>query len=203
MELKSASTVEIVSLIGCRLDDGELWVPQVRTIGDTKLMLLSKWDRGLTKFLTGKCLDWNKDKKNLNSTSAGSYLDHLCKLRKAASLKAVQDAHTNDSEDEVPGPSSKRARRTAVRVVTAEMAHFSPLVTIELPAVGDIEARPVKVAFGASSRELWMEVDQSNLLHVVVGMREWETEKGRSRKGKKSDPPEGSAPTSPKPQSPV
>ena len=203
MELKSASSVEIVSLIGCRLDDGELWVPQVQTIGDTKLMLLSKWDRGLTKFLTGKCLDWNKDKKNLNSTSAGSYLDHLRKLRKAASLKAVQDAHTNESEDEVPGPSSKRARHTAVRVVTADMAHFSPLVTIELPAVGGIESRPVKVAFGASSRELWMEVDQSNLLHVVVGMREWETEKGRSRKGKKSDPPEGPASSSPKPQSSV
>ena len=190
MELKSASRVEIVSLIGCRLDDGELWVPQVQTIGDTKLMLLSKWDRGLTKFLTGKCLDWNKDKKNLNSTSAGSYLDHLCKLRKAASLKALQDAHTNESEDEVPGP-----RRTAVRVVTAEMAHFSPLVTIELPAVGDIEARPVKVAFGVSSRELWMEVDESNLLHIVLG--------GRSRKVKKSDPPEGPASSSPKPQSHV
>ena len=194
MELKSASSVEIVSLIGCRLDDGELWARQLQTIGDTKLMLLSKWDRGLTKFLTGKCLDWNKDKKNLNSASAGSYLDHLRKLRKTASLKAVQDAHTNDSDEEVPGPSSKRARRTAVRV-TAEMAHFSPMVTIELPAVGGVEARPVKVAFGVSSRELWMEVDESNLLHIVLG--------GRSRKVKKSDPPEGPASSSPKPQSHV
>ena len=194
MELKSASSVEIVSLIGCRLDAGELWARQLQTIGDTKLMLLSKWDRGLTKFLTGKCLDWNKDKKNLNSASAGSYLDHLRKLRKAASLKAVQDAHTNDSDEEAPGPSSKRARRTAVRV-TAEMAHFSPMVTIELPAVGGVEARPVKVAFGVSSRELWMEVDESNLLHIVLG--------GRSRKVKKSDPPEGPASSSPKPQSHV
>ncbi|CAK9114135.1 unnamed protein product, partial [Durusdinium trenchii] len=200
MELKSASRVEIVSLIGCRLDDGELWVPQVQTIGDSKLMLLSKWDRGLTKFLTGKCLDWNKDKKNLNSTSAGAYLDHLCKLRKAASLKAVQDAHANESDDEVPGPSSKRARRTAVRV-TADMAHFSPMVTIELPAAGGVEAKPVKVAFGTSSRDLWMEVDQSNLLHVVLGMKEWEAEKGRGRKVKNSDLPEGPSPS--KPQSSV
>lgn len=181
MELKAASKCEIVNLVGCRLDGGELWVPQQKEIGSCKVMLLSKWDRGLTKFLTGKSLDFKKDKKTLNSTSAGAYLDALCDLRKKASLKAVQDAHANASDDEEPQPSSKRPRR-----VSNDMAHFQPLVEIMLPGVGDMEPKLVKVAFGVSNRDLWMEVDQSSLIQVFLGMKDCESCKGRSRKVKKS-----------------
>ncbi|CAK9030568.1 Uncharacterized protein SCF082_LOCUS19255 [Durusdinium trenchii] len=172
MELKAASKCEIVNLVGCRLDGGELWVPQQKEIGSCKVMLLSKWDRGLTKFLTGKSLDFKKDKKTLNSTSAGAYLDALCDLRKKASLKAVQDAHANASDDEEPQPSSKRPRRAS-----NDMAHFQPLVEIMLPGVGDMEPKLVKdlEAWGS-----WTADEQ--MRYVAKAFEEFEAAETASRK---------------------
>ena len=133
MELLQVQHITVENLVGCRLNGKDLWIPKVKDVCGVRLMYLSKWDRGLTRFLTGRSLDL-KSGKNLNSTSAGAYLDDLFRKKReayqAAVLKAHEPAHESDAGDEVKAKGKKRK-------VTDDTSCFSPLVQISLPAVQD------------------------------------------------------------------
>ena len=57
MEIQKADKVTIETLVGCRLNDREIWILKTKMIANNKVILLSKWDRALTRFMTGKSLD--------------------------------------------------------------------------------------------------------------------------------------------------
>ena len=168
--------------MGCRLNGKDLWIPKVKDVGGLRLMYLSKWDRGLTRFLTGKSLDLRNNAKNLNSTAAGAYLDDLVRKKKEASqaavLKAHESAHESDAGHEVKAKGKKRK-------VTDDMSCFSPLVQISLPAVHDpwMPERLVQVEFGGQS-DLWMEVNETSLRQVVQGICACNSKCGRARTSK-------------------
>lgn len=148
-------------------------------------MLISKWDRGFTRFLTGKNLDLRSktDKsKSINITPAGAYLDSLQAKKKHASEEAVRKAYCQDE-------SKTKKRKISL---TAEMSVFSPLVEIELPAVKSPEMPPrmVKVAFGGGA-DLWLEVAESILFQMAAGMNEFTVSNGRCKKSKKGEKADG------------
>ena len=100
MEVQKAHKLTIETLVGCRLNDKEIWIPKTKMIGNTKVVLLSKWDRGLTRFMTGKSLDLRASStKSLNNTAAGAYFDKLCRQRKESCEKAVISAHSTDDDN--------------------------------------------------------------------------------------------------------
>ena len=183
MEVQKAHKVTIETLVGCRLNDSDVWIPKTKMIGNTKVMLLSKWDRGLTRFMTGKCLDFRASGiKSLNCTAAGAYLDDLCRKRKAACENAVISAHSTDDDNCTGRP--KRRKVT----LSDSMSHLSPLVDISLPEVVDppMPTRIVQVAFGTGP-EIWLEVNETSLLQVIRGCCECTMSKGRTRKNSKAE----------------
>ena len=112
MELLQVQQITVENLVGCRLNGKDLWIPKVKDVGGLRLMYLGKWDRGLTRFLTGKSLDLRNNAKNLNSTAAGAYLDDLFFKKKEASqaavLKAHESAHESDAGHEAKAKGKKR-----------------------------------------------------------------------------------------------
>ena len=185
MELLQVQQITVENLVGCRLNGKDLWIPKVKDVGGLRLMYLSKWDRGLTRFLTGKSLDLRNNAKNLNSTAAGSYLDDLVRKNRkkkeasqAAVLKAHESAHGSDAGHEVKAKGKKRK-------VTDDMSCFSPLVQISLPAVQDpwMPERLVQVEFGGQ-QDLWMEVNETSLRQVVQGIAECNSKRGHARTSK-------------------
>ena len=182
MEIQKAHKLTIETLVGCKLNDSEIWIPKTKMIGNTKVMLLSKWDRGLTRFMTGKSLDLRATKtKSLNNTAAGAYFDELCRQRKVACEKAVISAHSTDD-----GNGKQKRRRVTL---SDSMSHLSPLVDISLPEVVEpaMPKRIVQVAFGTGP-EIWLEVNETNLLQVIRGCCECTMSKGRTRKKVKAEP---------------
>ena len=182
MELLQVQQITVENLVGCRLNGKDLWIPKVKDVGGLRLMYLSKWDRGLTRFLTGKSLDLRNNAKNLNSTAAGAYLDDLVRKKKEASqaavLKAHESAHESDAGHEVKAKGKKRK-------VTDDMSCFSPLVQISLPAVQDpwMPERLVQVEFGGQP-DLWMEVHETSLRQMVQGIAACNSKCGRARTSK-------------------
>lgn len=193
MEIKHAAKVSIESLVVCRLDDGkQQWIPKTKSIGNTKLMMLSKWDRGFTKFVTGKSLDLRSSKaKSLNATPAGAFLDDLCRKRKEACELAVHESL--EAGDDTGKPKAKK-RKVAL---TDQHAVLKPLVQITLPACSNPEMpeRIVQCAFNTGP-SLWIEVNEMTLLQIITGCRECNEQTGRARKkaspkvkhGKKQSP---------------
>ena len=182
MEIQKAHKLTIETLVGCRLNENEIWIPKTKMIGNTKVMLLSKWDRALTRFMTGKSLDLRATStKSLNNTAAGAYFDGLCRQRKEACEKAVISAHSTDDDN-----GKQKRRRVAL---SDSMSHLSPLVDISLPEVVEppMPKRIVQVAFGTGS-EIWLEVNETNLLQVIWGCCECTMSKGRTRKKVKAEP---------------
>ena len=182
MELLQVQQITVENLVGCRLNGKDLWIPKVKDVGGLRLMYLSKWDRGLTRFLTGKSLDLRNNAKNLNSTAAGAYLDDLFFKKKEASqaavLKAHECAHESDAGHEAKAKGKKRK-------VTDDMSCFSPLVQISLPAVQDpwMPERLVQVEFGGQP-DLWMEVHETSLRQMVQGIAACNSKCGRARTSK-------------------
>eukprot|EP00435_Cladocopium_sp_Y103_P015443 s719_g3.t1 len=179
MELVKVREIKVETLISCRIDSNASWIPHVKEVSGVRLMLLSKWDRGFTKFLTGKSLNLNKGGMNLNSTPAGAYLEDLVRQKREACQEVVQKAH----ESEEHGAKAKGKKRKVT--ITDDMACFAPLVWIKLPAVSNpyMAERPVQVEFG-SSQELWMEVNETSLAQVVHGIAECSSKRGRARTNK-------------------
>ena len=64
MELLQVQHITVENLVGCRLNGKDLWIPKVKDVCGVRLMYLSKWDRGLTRFLTGRSLDLKSGKKS-------------------------------------------------------------------------------------------------------------------------------------------
>lgn len=151
-------------------------------IGNTTVMLLSKWDRALTRFMTGKGLDLRASStKSLNNTAASGYFDDLCHQRKEACEKAVIRAHSTDDDN-----STGKSKRRKV-TLSDSMSHLSPLVDISLPSVAEppMPKRIVQVAFGTGP-EIWLEANETNLLQVIRGCFECTMSKGRTRKKSKA-----------------
>ena len=182
MELLQVQQITVENLVGCRLNGKDLWIPKVEDVAGVRLVYLRKWDRGLTRFLTGRSLDLKSNGKNLNSTSAGAYLDDLFRKKReayqAAVLKAHEPAHESDAGHEVKAKGKKRK-------VTDDTSCFSPLVQISLPAVQDpwMPERLVQVEFGGQS-DLWIEVNETSLRQVVQGISECNSKCGRARTSK-------------------
>lgn len=188
MELVKVKDISIETIIGCRINGStSVWTPKVKEVGGVHLMLISKWDRGFNRFLTGQNMDLRSKSsktKSINCTPAGAYLDSLQAKKKAASEEAVRKAYHTFNED---GNEPKTKKRKIS--LTAEMAVFAPLVEIELPAVKspvEMPPRKVKVAFGAEA-DLWLEVGESILLQMAAGMNEFTGASGRSKKIKKGE----------------
>ena len=181
MELQQVQQITVENLVGCRLNGKDLWIPKIKEVGGVRLMHLSKWDRGFTRFLTGKSLDLKSSGKSLNSTAAGPYLEDLFRKKKEASQAAVLKAHDSAHESD----SSEVKAKAKKRKVTDDMSCFSPLVQISLPAVHDpwMPERLVQVEFGGQS-DLWMEVNETSLRQLVLGIAECQSKGGRARTSK-------------------
>lgn len=194
MQVQAGKTVTIETMIGCRIDGKEPWIPKVKKIGNAQVMLVSKWDRGFTKFLTGKSLDLTKSSMSLNSTSAGAYIDELVRRRRVACEAAVLEANSTDENEKENRCKAKKRRVT----VTDSMSVIKPLVDITLPAVTEpaMPERIVKCAFN-TGHELWVEVNETTLLQIVLGIQECGVTKGRTRKARKGDAEVKEEPKSP------
>ena len=172
MELLQVQQITVENLVGCRLNGKDLWIPKVKDVGGLRLMYLGKWDRGLTRFLTGKSLDLRNNAKNLNSTAAGAYLDDLFFKKKEASQAAVLKAHESAHESDAGHEAKAKGKK---RKVTDDMSCF-----VQDPWMPE---RLVQVEFGGQP-DLWMEVNETSLRQVVQGIAECNSKCGRARTSK-------------------
>ena len=124
----------------------------------------------------------SQQQKVLKNSAAGPYFDELLRQRKEACEKAVINAHSTDDDNGTGKP--KRRRVT----LSDSMSHLSPLVDISLPEVVEppMPKRIVQVAFGTGS-EIWLEVNETNLLQFIRGCCECTISKGRTPKKVKAE----------------
>ena len=146
------------------------WLVTSQQVEGDQYVLLDKWNRDFTKFVTGKALDLrNCDKTSINN----DFFDNLLVERNSKSKDAVREATQVDEEH---GSSS------TVEIILPEVSF------------GDAEfkARSVRALWGVKSTELWVFLDADVLEHIRMGILESLNNKGRpSRKrvtGTSQDP---------------
>lgn len=153
------------------------WLATSTDTGGCKFVLLEKWSRDFTKFVTGKALDLRRcETTGINST----YFDHLLRQRNDKSKLAVKEATQVEEEG---GNAQYVAKR---RVTAKDRDPAPPFVEIELPEVcfggAAFPARSVRVLWNVKSTDLWVELEADVLEHIRLGILQWpKTSRKRAR----------------------
>lgn len=176
------------------------WVPETQEVEDVTFMRISKWDRCLVTFCTGKALQFSGGpRQDVNV----AFLDKLQRLRTAAVNAAVAAVIDVDEGD---GP-KKRKRTRKTRLSDRDLV--SQIINVTGPAIHDDagmvhDALAMRILFGIKNHDLWVEATPQNLEYIRHGVlssinaaqagRKW-----RSKDGNKDD---GDGGRSPEVQSP-
>ena len=161
MELSIHRTLSITT-------GGKAWVPNVKDVDGAQYLQVQKYGRSITKFLTGKTMNLSKAKGfTLNGTPSGDFIDHLCELRTKASHNQAKDKILECDSQEFTKEKKKRK-------ITAQDELLCPVVTVTLPPVQDdkvsLEGMDVKMLFGLTGTDVWVEAEESVIRHIVFGL---------------------------------
>jgi len=165
----------------------DTWYPEVVTRNGDNFIKLSKFDRKFVLFALGQPMDLSKGV----ARSANSLLfDKLLELRKRASEESArQQMEMPESQDNPADPSVPKRRSKRVRVEDGCLV--DPRVEIQLPELETKNefflSRPAKALWGVTSKELWLELNESNLHYMKAmvkhGVGHQQPRKKKEKKG--------------------
>ena len=165
----------------------DTWYPEVVTRNGDNFIKLSKFDRKFVLFALGQPMDLSKGV----ARSANSLLfDQLLELRKRASEESArQQMEMPESQDNPADQAVPKRRPKRVRVEDGCLV--DPRVEIQLPELETKNefflSRTAKALWGVTSKELWLELNESNL-HYMKAMVKHGQQQPRKKKEKKVSP---------------
>ena len=139
------------------------WYPEVCVVNDIPFVQISRFNRDLTRFVTGKALDLRKDKGH---TIGGAFIDKIMELRNKASHNAFAEVTQNPEEAEChPRKRPRKAKKSDSLLAPA-------WVSIVFPSTAQFEEGEVKCLWGVGRNPLWIEMQSGVLDHLKDGIKE-------------------------------
>ena len=170
-------------------------VPETQEVENATFMRISKWDRGLVTFCTGKALQFSGGPRQ--DVNVG-FLEKLQRLRTAAVNAAVAAVLEIDAED----GSKKRKRTRRTRLSDKDLV--SPIINVTGPATHDDagvvhDALAMRILFGIKNHDLWVEATPQNLEYIRHGVLSAmnAAQTGRKWRPKEGDKDDGDGDRSP------
>lgn len=165
---------------------GKKWMPETVVKQDMVFAKLSKWDSGFVYFCLGERLSSSsKGHKQMKSANVPLF-NNLVDQRQKQSQDVVEKAMEIEPEKDDDSGAQRRHKRK----VRSEDVHLvSPVVTIELPQVGNLEKSTCNVLWGVKSQDLWVHLTVPNMLHIKALVKDGQAEKiTRKRSSPKKSP---------------
>ena len=160
------------------------WYPCTREVEGRQYLKLLKWDRDLTRFVSGKGMNLSRGRPS-NHIGGVRFFTELAELRKEACNQAMVKLVRDSCLEAGQEPPAK------VRPATQSDEWLaSRTVVVEVPAAGDMAARELRLLWAVRG-DVYMELTKDNLEYVREAIRssaarEPEDPKpraGRKRKG--------------------
>ncbi|CAJ1370872.1 unnamed protein product [Effrenium voratum] len=136
------------------------WLPEVKEVSGLHFVKLHKWDRGFTRYVSGKCLDLRKG----HACNIGcDFLDNLQSKVHEASKEAVKRVLDAEVEEQDAGKPKPKRRR----IVRADDKHLGPeWITVHLPPLGEFHAIDVRILWSVKGADLWVELNSDVLEYI-------------------------------------
>ena len=161
-----------------------VWMPDTQTTEGVTYFKITKWDRALTKLVTGKSLQLHSksDKRNINVKLFQEWATLRQSACDAALRKVIEDGHVQEGS-EVP-KKIRHAREEDAYLVGRSVIIQTPEFT---DAQGAVHPRkPIRVLWQIKGVDIWIELNLENLQHTLEALRASPPETPKQAKGKAS-----------------
>ena len=165
------------------------WLAETKSVEGKIFVKIAKWCRHFVRFVTGRALDFRKEKKQDANVL---FLDEIAKNRARLSTEAVRRALANPDPDDDPEirPAKKQRQRAVTR---RDESLAGPWVSLDLPALSwdDHEHGPLcmKLLWGLDG-PVWMELNEANLAYLRAACLKGSSQEEQGRRhirGKKGN----------------
>ncbi|CAE7280048.1 unnamed protein product [Symbiodinium sp. CCMP2592] len=163
---------------------GLTWIPEQKTAEGVTWFKVSKWDRGLFRFVYGKGLDLRKNTDNQNLSLDTPFFENMLARRQEAFNEAISERLKDEENDEAPQPekAQKKTKKTKEFKATQKHDIYAPhSIQIDLPGEDDVvkhiqtsfkhsEAKPRKTIKPKRAKDSpqWWAFDRCGLLEVLL-----------------------------------
>ena len=146
----------------------KVWVPTQKTLYGQTWTMVSKWDRGFVKFVTGKALNLKKNQRGADCNV--TFLDELKRRRQEVCDKFMEQALQAPEEDE-DGPPAKRARTSQQKRVRRDTSLLPDVITLTFDEVvvggKNFPKRDIQLLTESiHEQKFWVECTQLNLEYI-------------------------------------
>ena len=161
-----------------------IWIPDTQSTEGITYFKITKWDRALTKLVTGKSLQLHSksDKRNINVKLFQEWASLRQCACDAALRKVIEDGHVQEGS-EVP-KKIRHAREEDAYLVGRSVIIQTPEFTA---ADGTVyPGKPIRVLWQIKGVDIWIELNLENVKHTLEAIRASPPEPPKQAKGKAS-----------------
>lgn len=127
-------------------------------------MKLSKLDRGLCSLVLGRSMQWHsrRDKVTLRC----QWFQDMADARRQSCQQALNHQIAENARE------SGHERPTNMRPVRSDDAYLvGDSVVVQVPAVGDLPSRHMRLLWICKSADLWVELSKDNIEYVAAAIK--------------------------------
>ncbi|CAE7208889.1 unnamed protein product [Symbiodinium sp. CCMP2592] len=170
---------------------GLTWIPEQKTAEGVTWFKVSKWDRGLFRFVYGKGLDLRKNTDNQNLSLNTPFFENMLARRQEAFNEAISERLKDEENDEAPQPekAQKKTKKTKEFKATQKHDIYAPhSIQIDLPgeAEGGNKVQCRTLFEGVGSRTMWLELKDDVVKHIQTSFKHSEAKPRKTIKPKRA-----------------
>ncbi|CAE7205951.1 unnamed protein product [Symbiodinium sp. CCMP2592] len=170
---------------------GLTWIPEQKTAEGVTWFKVSKWDRGLFRFVYGKGLDLRKNTDNQNLSLDTPFFENMLTRRQEAFNEAISERLKDEENDEAPQPekAQKKTKKTKEFKATQKHEIYAPhSIEIHLPGeTEDGNKVQCRTLFeGVGTRTMWLELKDDVVKHIQTSFKHSEAKPRKTIKPRKA-----------------
>ena len=170
---------------------GLTWIPEQKTVEGATWFKVSKWDRGLFRFVHGKGLDLRakEDKQKLSLDTP--FFENMLTRRQEAFNEAISERLKDEENDESQqsDKTQKKTKKTKEFKATQKHEIYAPhSIQIDLPGeTEDGNKVQCRTLFeGMGTRTIWLELKDDVVKHIQSSFKQSEARQRKTIKPRKA-----------------
>ena len=169
---------------------GLTWIPEQKTVEGATWFKVSKWDRGLFRFVYGKGLDLRARTDKQNQSLDTPFFENMLARRQEAFNEAISE-RLKDEDNDDPEQSQKAQKKTKKKEFKATQKHeiYAPhSIHIDLPGeTEDGNKVQCRTLFeGIGTRTIWLELKDDVVKHIQTSFKHSEAKQRKTIKPRKA-----------------
>ena len=162
------------------------WMPKVQLVDNMEFVKLSKWDRDLTRYVSGRGLYLHKRADKLQHSINVKWFDEILALRKTECDKRLKEVICSAAVEAGETPPEK------VRAAVADDEWLCGRhLALDLPPVPGHPGLSARVLWGVKGADLYMQLTTDNLKYVKAAILASEPSERRQSKKAPADDRQG------------